>query len=86
MLKIFLLPSAWKCLKEHQKKTKLLRSLLGLLLLNISAFAANGKEVVTNQFHVHLNRDHDHPDPRLLADEIARDNGFHNLGPVSERE
>lgn len=46
--------------------------------------AASGpKEVVTNQFHVLLKRSAEHPDLKQLADDIAKDHGFHNLGHVS---
>ena len=58
-----------------------------LLACLVSAAAA---EVVTNQFHVHVKRealeDGGSRSARQVADEIARDNGFHNLGHVSNKQ
>ena len=51
-------------------------------LVGLAACLAQA-EVVTNQFHVHIKGSAEHANPRALADEIAKDNGFHNLGPVS---
>ena len=44
-----------------------------------------GGQVVTNQFHVVVKRhsDNGETDLRSLADDIATEHGFHNLGPVS---
>ena len=60
-------------------------NILSLLALASVASAASGpsKEVVTNQFHVLIKRDASHDNPHELASQIARENGFHNLGPVS---
>ena len=48
--------------------------------------ATVGGQVVTNQFHVVVKRHADNGgegDLRGLADDIATEHGFHNLGPVS---
>ena len=47
--------------------------------------ATTGGQVVTNQFHVVVKRhsDNGENDLRSLADDIATEHGFHNLGPVS---
>ena len=55
----------------------------GLLCLVSLPDLCDAKEVITNQFHVVIKRDAEHADPRGFADQVARDNGFHNLGPVS---
>jgi hypothetical protein len=39
---------------------------------------------MTNSFYVKIDADKDHPDPAGLAHKVARRNGFHNLGPVSD--
>lgn len=61
-----------------------LAALLGAAAaLSCAVFTTDAaKDVVTNQFHVLIKRSADHPDPRQLAKDIARDNGFHYLGPV----
>lgn len=49
------------------------------------AAAAAGGQVVTNQFHVVVKRHADNggeDDLRGLADDIATEHGFHNLGPI----
>jgi hypothetical protein len=58
---------------------------VSLLFLLESASAAT-PDVVTNQFHVVVKRDSSSngASGRKLADEIAKSNGFHNLGPVSK--
>lgn len=40
------------------------------------------KETVTNQFHVTIKKNDQHTNPRAIADQIAKDHGFHNLGHV----
>ena len=59
--------------------------LVGLLsLLGLACVATASREVVTNQFHVLVKREASQPgSERAMADDIARQNGFHNLGPVS---
>ena len=69
---------------NHQKGG---RHLLLLLFAATAASFASANEVVTNQFHVVVKREASgsHPGgPRALADQIARETGFHNLGPVSQ--
>ena len=66
----------------------LLHSLLAASEVNAEAAraaSAQGGQVVTNQFHVVVKRHagNDKADLRSLADNIATEHGFHNLGPVS---
>ena len=68
----------------------LLHSLLAASDVNAEAAraaSAQGGQVVTNQFHVVVRRraDNDKADLRSLADDIATEHGFHNLGPVSQK-
>ena len=73
------------------KSSGLTRSTLGLLLIGavlsclVSQGSAKNGEVATNSFYVKIHADKKHPDPGGLAHKIARRNGFHNLGPVSEK-
>ena len=53
-----------------------------LLLVAILALVSDAKEVATNTFYVKIHSDPAVPD---LAHKIARRNGFHNLGPVSDK-
>ena len=53
-----------------------------LLLVAILALVTDAKEVATNTFYVKIHSDPAVPD---LAHKIARRNGFHNLGPVSDK-
>ena len=53
------------------------------LLFYFLQLSEAAKDVVTNQFHVLIKRDANHPNPNLLAESIAKENGFHYLGPVS---
>ena len=73
------------CLTHHKNNMLNLASAIVVLL---GVVAQANKEVVTNQFHVRIRRDAsgDHAFHRAIADNIAKENGFHNLGPVSTYE
>ena len=51
-----------------------------LVLALVTTTSEATKEVATNSFYVRIHSDPNVPD---LAHKIARRNGFHNLGPVS---
>lgn len=78
------------CLMSRQKKrmapaSSAAAAAAAALLLLLGA--ASAREVVTNQFHVHINPDIAHVrTARDTADQIALENGFHNLGPVSDAD
>merc|ERR1711962_1206238 len=55
-------------------------SLLPFLCLLSATVSA--KDVFTNHFYVKIDPDHGKPNPSSLAHDIAKRNGFHNLGPV----
>ena len=71
--------------RSSSKKHSRLASFLvaGFICLVSLPDLYDAKEVITNQFHVVIKRDTEHQNPREFADQVARDNGFHNLGPVS---
>ena len=56
--------------------------MLLVLLLGLCSSTTFGREVVTNQFHVLIKREAA-AEANNVADDIAREAGFHNLGPVS---
>jgi len=52
------------------------------VILSCLSTSGSCKEVFTNHFYVKIDPDHGHPNPSSLAHNIAKRNGFHNLGPV----
>jgi len=79
---------------RSQLTNKYLWQLFGLFNLVILAVSIsdshfennrNEKEVVTNQFHVVIKRDVHNGEihtAKAIADQIAKEHGFHNLGPI----
>ncbi len=70
----------------HQSWSKpTLASVVTLAVTSLLAVTASASEVVTNQFHVVLKRDvsNAHRTTRDVAEDIAKEHGFHVLGHVS---
>lgn len=67
----------------HSSKTTTMTT-LALAFAALCVSFASSLEVVTNQFHVRVRRSANlnAAGARAYADAIARENGFHNLGPV----
>jgi len=53
-----------------------------LCVLHLFLATCEAKEVFTNHFYVKIQPDKGHPDPSVLAHNIAKRNGFHSLGPL----
>lgn len=56
---------------------------LALVFAVMTTTSTSTKEVATNQFQVLLKPSIAHLNLRELADQVAKENGFQNLGPVS---
>ena len=66
----------------HQQQQQYVQFFFIFVILSCLSTSGSCKEVFTNHFYVKIDPDHGHPNPSSLAHNIAKRNGFHNLGPV----